>query len=399
MTDPVNVSGRPARERARRAWLARAFASLPVLSALIVLPAPAGATTISRSIFGTLPDGRPVAAVTLRSRTGLTATIIAYGATLQSVVMQAKDRSRTEVTLGHASLEPYLSNPQYFGSTVGRFANRIAAGRFAIDGRTFQVPRNNGPNALHGGMVGFDKVLWDVAKITEGRERASVTLRYVSPDGDQGFPGELTATATYSLDERDRLRIEYRATTDRPTVVNLTNHTYWNLAGDGSPRGAMGHILTIPAASYLPVDATLIPTGERRSVAGTVFDFRRPHVVADRVREAADQQIGFGRGYDHNWIVGAAVTSDLHLTSRLSDPVSGRGFELWSNQPGVQFYSGNFLDGTITGRTGRLYRQGDAIALEPQLFPDGVNRPEFPSPRLDPGREYSNVIEYRFFRK
>ena len=375
------------------------LASLPLLGGALILPAPAVAASATRSVFGTLPDGRDVVAVTLRNRSGISATVIAYGATLQSVLLMAKNGHREEVTLGHNSLEPYLSNPQYFGATVGRFANRIAGGQFKLDGKSYQVPRNNGPNALHGGAVGFDKVLWEIVAVAQNPNRASAVLRYVSPDGDQRFPGKLTVTATYSLDEEDCLKVEYRATTDRATVVNISNHTYWNLAGDGSPRGAMGHLLTIPARTFLPVDATLTPTGEPRLVEGTAFDFRAPRIVGDRVREASNQQIRYGRGYDHNWIVAEAVTKNLHLTARLSDPVSGRGVDIWSNQPGVQFYSGNFLDGTITGRTGRLYRQGDAIALEPQLFPDSVNHSAYPSARLDAGREYVNNIEYRFFVK
>jgi len=249
---------------------------------------------------------------------------------------------------------------------------------------------------LHGGERGFDKNLWDIVAV-KGGSTAGVTLRYVSPDGDQGYGGTLTALATYTLSESGELSIEYKATTDRPTIVNITNHAYWNLAGEGSADGAMGHLLTIAADAYTPVDATLIPTGEIRSVAGTAFDFRKPMVVGLRVRDSRDQQIAFGRGYDHNFVSARVTTNEPRLLARLEDPVSGRGFELWSNQPGVQFYSGNFLDATVTGKSGHAYRQGDGIALEPQIFPDTPNRKEFGSARLAPGETYRNIIVYRLF--
>jgi aldose 1-epimerase len=236
--------------------------------------------------------------------------------------------------------------------------------------------------------------LWTVAKVSSG-PTASVTLRYVSPDGDQGYPGKVTVDATYSLDEQNNLTIDYRATTTKPTIVNITNHAYWNLGGEGSSGGAMGHVVTIPAETFLPTDATAIPTGEFKPVAGTPFDFRTPHAVGERVRDASSQQIVFGRGYDHNWVIGRKVTRDEHLMARVSDPASGRGFELWSNQPGLQFYSGNFLDGTSYGKSHRIYREGDAIVMEPQIFPDTPNQPEFGSARLAPGETYHNVMTYR----
>jgi aldose 1-epimerase len=278
---------------------------------------------------------------------------------------------------------------------VGRVANRIAGGRFTLDGKAYQTPVNNGPNALHGGTRGFDKVNWTVVEVKEG-PTASVTLRYVSPHMDQGYPGNLTVTAAYALDESNTLSVEYRATTDRPTVVNLSNHAYWNLGGEGSAEGAMGHLLTIPAEHYSPTDAAAIPTGEFRSVAGTVFDFRRPTPVGARVRDASDPQIVFGKGYDHNWVVARDLSREPRLLARVEDPQSGRVMHVYSNQPGIQFYSGNFLDGVIVGKAGRLYRQGDAIVLEPQMFPDTPNRPEFGSVRLDPAETYRNLIQFRF---
>ena len=360
---------------------------------LLLTTVPAHATEARRSVFGALSDGRPVAAVTLSNRDGIAATIIAYGATLQSLIMPDRRGNRADVVLGYDNIRQYLDKPQYFGATVGRFANRIAQGRFSLDRKTYQLPVNNGPNSLHGGNVGFDKVLWAVTRVSSG-PTATVSLRYVSPDGDQGYPGALTVDATYSLDERNNLTVDYRATTDRPTIVNISNHTYWNLSGEGAPEGAMGHLVTIPAETYLPTDSTSIPTGEFRPVAGTVFDFRTPYSVGERVRDAADQQIVFGRGYDHNWVIGRQVTKDLHLMARVSDPLSGRGFELSSNQPGLQFYSGNFLDATTYGKSHRLYREGDAIVMEPQIFPDTPNQPKFGSARLNPGEVYHNVITY-----
>lgn len=363
--------------------------------ALLAQGSPAAAADAKRSTFGRMPDGREVPAVTLTNRNGVSARIIAYGASLQSLVLPDRAGGSADVALGYPDLASYLDKPQYFGSTVGRFANRIARGRFSLDGRDYQVPVNNGANSLHGGTVGFDKVVWEVTSVRSG-PTASVTLRYVSPDGDQGYPGTMTVDATYSLDESNALTIEYRATTDRPTIVNISNHAYWNLAGEGSSLGAMGHVLTIPAARYLPTDSGAIPTGEQASVRGTNFDFRTPRAIGDRVRDATDKQLVYGRGYDHNWIVGRAVTPDLHLMARVAEPVSGRGFELWSNQPGLQFYSGNFLDGSTWGKAKRIYREGDAIVLEPQIFPDSVNQRGFPEARLDPGQTYRNTIVYRF---
>jgi aldose 1-epimerase len=345
-----------------------------------------------RSEFGRLADGRAVAAVTLANSRGMSATLISLGAAIQTVVVPDREGRMADVALGHAEVEAYVAQPQYVGATCGRVANRIARGRFTLDGIDYQVPPNNGANALHGGPGGFDKLLWDVAEV--GRD--FVLFRLVSPDGDQGFPGTVEATARYSLGESNTLQVEYRATTDLPTLVSLTNHAYWNLAGEGAPETAMGHLLTIPADHYLPTDPGAIPTGEFRPVAGTPFDFRTPMAVGARVRDAADAQIRIGRGYDHNWVVARDIAAEPRLLARVEEPGCGRVLELLSNQPGLQFYSGNFLDGTSVGKSGRLYRQGDAIVLEPQMFPDTPNRPEFGSVRLDPGETYRNLIQFRF---
>ena len=347
---------------------------------------------MARETFGTLGDGRAVEAVTLGGEDGISARIITYGASLQALMAPDAKGVPIDVTLGHSTLQPYLVQPQYFGATVGRYANRIAGGRFTLDGRDYQVPVNNGANSLHGGDRGFDRALWEIVDEAPGR---SVTLRHVSPNGDQGYPGTLTATAHYAL-EGNELSVEYQATTDRPTVANLSNHAYWNLSGEGSAQGAMGHLLTIPADHYLPTDEGAIPTGEFRPVDGTAFDFRTARAVGDHVRDATDEQIRLGKGYDHNWVIDRDVAEAPRLLARLEDPFSGRVLETWSNQPGLQFYSGNFLDSTTIGKSNRLYRMGDAVALEPQKFPDTPNRPEFGSARLDPGEHYRNLILWRF---
>lgn len=354
------------------------------------------AADYTRASFGKLPDGRAVEAITLSNSQGVKAAIITYGAALQSLVMPDHQGKPADVALGYSSLDGYLKKPEYFGSTVGRFANRLANGRFTLDGKSYQTPQNDNGNALHGGERGFDKVLWDVVSVDRG-ETASVRLRYVSPDGDQGYPGTLTVFATYALNDANELRIEYQATTDRPTIANITNHAYWNLAGEGAAVGAMGHILTIPAEHYTPVNETLIPMGVLQPVAGTVFDFRKPMAIGARVRESRDVQIVYGKGYDHNFMIARDVAKQPRLMARVEEPTSGRGFELLSNQPALQFYSGNFLDGTVIGKSGRAYRQGDALVLEPQLPPDAPNQPKLGSARLDPGQTYRNVIVYRLF--
>lgn len=362
---------------------------------LLVLSTAAMGADFMRSPFGSLEDGRTVEAITLTNEHGVTVRIIALGAGVQSLSVPDRNGKPADVVLGYANLADYLAKPQYFGATVGRFANRIAKGRFVLDGKSHQLATNNGPNSLHGGLRGFDKVLWKVDRVSRGAS-AAVTFSYVSPDGDEGYPGKLTVAATYRLNEDNEVSVEYRATADEPTIVNITNHSYFNLAGEGSADGVMGHLLTLPAAQYTPVDATLIPTGEFRSVEGTAFDFRRAKAIGRDIRSGRDEQILFGKGYDHNWVISRQPVQAPRLVARVEEPVSGRALEILSNQPGIQFYSGNFLDGTVVGKSGRSYRQGDAFVLEPQLFPDTPNRPAFGSARLQPGVTYVNQIIYRF---
>ena len=349
---------------------------------------------VTRAPFGTLPDGGAVEAITLADAGGVAVRILTYGAAIQSLWAPDREGGSADVALGHAALAAYLAHPQYLGATVGRVANRIARGRFELDGEQYQVPVNDGANSLHGGRHGFDKALWEVAEIVEGR-RPALILRLVSPDGDQGYPGRLEVEAAYALED-GTLSLDYRATTDRATIVNLSNHAYWNLAGEGAAEGAMGHRLLIPADHYLPTDAGAIPTGEFRPVEGTAFDFRSPMAVGARVRDGTDEQIRFGRGYDHAWVIAREVSPEPRLLAELEHPGSGRVMRLFSNQPGLQVYSGNFLDGTTLGKGGRLYRMGDAIVLEPQMFPDTPNHPEFGSLRLEPGQTYRNSIRWEF---
>ena len=369
-------------------------ASLSVALLASALCTPASATDAVREPAGRLADGSPIEAVTLRNGKGVAARIITYGATLQSLAAPDRAGKSAEITLGHDTAADYETKPSYFGVTVGRYANRIAGGRFTLDGRSHQLTQNDGGNSLHGGVRGFDKRNWRIVSVSDGPV-ARVVLGLTSPDGDQGYPGKLDVTVTYALDELGNLEIAFEARTDKPTIVNMTNHALFNLAGDGAPEGTARQLLTIPARAYTPVDAKLIPTGELKPVEGGVFDFRKPRLIAAGLRDGRDPQIVTGRGYDHNFALDKGQTATPELAARLEDPVSGRVLEVLSTEPGIQFYSGNFLDGTLTGRSGRVYRMGDGIALEPQKFPDTPNQPKFGSARVDPGKPYRHVMIYR----
>jgi aldose 1-epimerase len=368
--------------------------ALGVLAVALTLAMPAMATEVSRASAGKLVDGTDVEALTLTNSHGVSARVLTYGATLQRLIGPDRNGKLADVVLGYDDLSSYVDHPNYFGVTVGRYANRIAGGRFALDGVAYQLPLNDKTNSLHGGGKGFDKVVWKVASLKSG-PTASLVLSYSSPDGDSGYPGKLDVTVTYSLDEAGALTIAYDAKTTKPTIVNMTNHAIFNLAGEGSPSGATGHLLTIPAKAYTPVNARLIPTGELKPVEGTVFDFRTPRRVADGIRDGRDEQIRFGQGYDHNFALDKGQTMKPELAARLEDPESGRVLEVLSTEPGVQFYTGNFLDGIYVGKSGHLYRMGDGIALEPQKFPDAPNQPNFLSARVDPGKPYRHVMIYR----
>jgi aldose 1-epimerase len=358
-------------------------------------PAPDATVTATRRPFGTFTDGRLVEAVTLASPCGVEATIIAQGATLQSLLLPDSKGDRVDVVLGHDNVARYREHRDYMGATVGRIANRVARGRLVFDGEVYTLSRNDGAHALHGGEDGLDLRLWQVDAVESGPVGiARFTL--TSPNGDQGLPGKLELRVTYELDATGQLTITHEAVSDRPTPVNLTHHSYWNLAGEGSAQGAMDHMLTITADHFLPVATGLIPTGERAPVEGTAFDFRRSANVGARVRDADDAQIVLGRGYDHSWIWEEGDGETLRHMATLADPLSGRAFALWSNQPALQAYSGNFLNGTVAGKSGKLYRQGDAVVLEPQRAPDCVNQPNLGSARLEPGETYRNIAQFRF---
>lgn len=372
----------------------RMLASAAALALSPVFAANAQAVEAKQASAGRLADGTEVQTITLTAKNGVSAVILSYGATLQKLIAPDRDGRPADIVLGYDELAGYVDHPNYFGVTVGRYANRIAGGRFALDGKTWQLPQNDGENSLHGGGRGFDKVAWKVESVQSG-STAEVVLSHVSPDGDSGYPGKVTAIVTYSLDDAGNLRIVFDATTDKPTIINMTNHAIFDMAGDGSSGGAMGQLLTIPAGRFTPVNEKLIPTGELRPVHGTVFDFRKPRRVADGLRDGSDQQIAYGRGYDHNFALDKGVTARPELAARLEDPMSGRVLEVLTTEPGIQFYSGNFLNGTLVGKGGRLYRMGDGIALEPQKFPDAPNHPEFISARVDPGKPYRHVMIYR----
>lgn len=342
--------------------------------------------------FGMLSDGSPIDIVTLRNDRGLALRVMTLGATMQS--LEAPGLSGPDdVLLGHDTPAPYFDQPQYFGATVGRFANRIEAGKFDLDGKTYQLETNDGTNHLHGGVRGLDKRIWNIDSISGGRD-ARVVMSCVSRDGEGGYPGELRITATFTLNEESEVGIAYSATTSRPTIVSITNHNFYNLSGASALRSVCGHRLTVPASAITPVNETLIPTGAMMPVEGTPFDFRKAQAIGARIACGRSEQIRRARGYDHNFIVDGA--GEMRLMARLDDKASGRIMELLSTAPGLQVYSGNFLDGQVIGKGGRLYRQSDAICLEPQAFPDAPNKPAFPSARLDPGQTYENRILLRF---
>jgi aldose 1-epimerase len=360
----------------------------------VMAAAQALAGTAQRSSYGTLPDGVRIEAVTLTNGHGVRARIITYGATLQTLEVPDRNGQIADVALGYDDLAGYVDKPNYYGATIGRYANRIAGARFSLDGKQFRLSQNDKANSLHGGAKGFDKRVWKILKLQDG-PTATVSLGLTSAAGDQGYPGTLAVTTTYSLDDSGDLAIDYSAVTDAPTVVNLTNHSIFNLAGEGAADGLEGQRLTIPASHYTPVDAGLIPTGELRPVAGTVFDFTHGRVINGGIRDGHDPQIIAGRGYDHNFALDAGLTSEVKLAGRLEDPRSGRVLEVWTTDPGLQVYTGNFLNGTLAGKQGHLYRMGDGIALEPQLFPNAPNEPRFASARLDPGSTYHHRMIFR----
>lgn len=345
---------------------------------------------ISKQAFGSTPDGEPVDLYTLRNARGVEASIMTYGGIITSLKAPDKNGQLGDIVLGYDNLDGYVKSNPYFGALIGRYGNRIAKGHFTLDGQTYTLARNNAPNALHGGNKGFDKVVWKVVKADVGPGGPRLELSYLSKDGEEGYPGNLQVNATYTLTDDNQLRLEFTATTDKDTVCNLTAHSYFNLAGRGT---ILEHSLMIPADRFTPVDSTLIPTGVLQPVAGTPFDFRTPTAIGARINQD-NEQLKSGKGYDHNWVVNKPM-NQFGLMARVSEPTSGRVLEVWSDQPGVQFYSGNFLDGTVTGKAGWTYQFRDGLCLEPQHYPDSPNQPAFPSVVLKPGQAYHNTIVYK----
>lgn len=328
--------------------------------------------------------GKKVQLFTLKNKNGTEVKISSYGGTITSWIVPDKSGGHSNIVLGFDSLSGYLAKPPYFGATIGRYGNRIAGGKFRLDGKSYTLATNNGKNSLHGGNQGFDKVVWDATPATDGTP--SLTLSYLSHDGEEGYPGNLKASVTFTLTEEGELQIEYNAQTDKATPVNLTNHSYFNLSGDVS-KGILDHTLWIDADRYTPVDTTLIPTGQLASVKGTPFDFTSPHTIGERIAQVKG-------GYDHNFVLNRKG-SDMALVAWVKDSITGRKLEVYTTEPGLQFYSGNFLDGTIKNRDGKAIQQHGALCLETQHFPDSPNQPSFPTTILKPGEKYHTVTKYK----
>ncbi|MFZ0773264.1 MAG: aldose epimerase family protein [Candidatus Sulfotelmatobacter sp.] len=358
-----------------------------IFAGLIILTATMQAKTdITKQAFGHTAEGTGVDLYTLADGK-VEVRITNYGGIIVSLRAPDRNGKLDDVVLGYDSFEGYRANPAYFGAIIGRYANRIAHGSFQLDGKTYSIPKNNGDNALHGGIRGFDKVVWTAQEIKDGIE-----LTYVSKDGEEGFPGTLTSTVRYTLNG-GALRIEYSAATDKDTILNLTNHSYFNLAGQGKGE-VLGHVVKINASKMTPVDANLIPTGELKSVEGTPFDFRTPHAIGERIA-ANDEQLRLGMGYDHNFVLDHAE-GQLAEAAEVYEPATGRILQVLTTQPGVQLYTGNHLDGSITGKEGRVYKPRFALCLETQHFPDSPNHANFPSTELKPGQKFHSVTVFQF---
>ncbi len=369
-----------------------ATASIAVLLNLILAMNSFAKPQVSKGAFGKTSDGKPVEIYTLTNSRGSEAKVITYGGTVVSLKVPDKSGNLGDVVLGYDSIADYEKHTSYFGSLIGRYGNRIAKGKFKIGSNDYFLAKNNGENHLHGGPKGYDKVVWTGRAFADATG-ANLELKYLSKDGEEGYPGNLSITVVYTLTEKNELKIVYSATTDKPTVVNLTHHSYFNLAGAGNGT-ILDHELMINANAFLPTDAGSIPTSDVRKVAGTPFDFTKPTAIGSRI-SARDQQVEFGKGYDHNWVLnkkGKALT----LAATAYDKTSGREMKVWTTEPGLQFYSGNFLDGAIKGKSGQDYPYRSGFCLEAQHYPDSPNQPKFPSTLLRPGQRYSQTTVYAF---
>lgn len=383
------------RQMTRKLSALAAFTRLAALT----LAAPSLAATATKGEFGKLANGTAIDSVTLKNSHGLSARIITYGAMWQSMMVPDRKGKMADVILGYDTIGEYVARNQYSGMTVGRYANRIARGKFILDGKSYQLAINNPPNALHGGPTGFEVRVWKIVNVDKGGagKPASVTLQYVSADGEEGYPGTMTTDVTYSLNDNNDLTISYKATTDAPTVVNLTNHALFNLEGVESGRSALDATAQVEADTYLPTDKTAIPTGGCVTVKGTAFDFTKPTVINTRAHDGKDPQILIGTGIDHNFCLRGGETKTPKLAVTMIDAHSGRGMKILTTEPGIQFYTGNFLDGLTPGKGGVTTRQGDGVAYEAQHFPDSPNHPDYPSTRLDPGQTYTQTTVHHFF--
>jgi len=351
-----------------------------------------GQANITKESFGKTGDGENVDLYTLTNNLGMQAKIMNYGGIVVSLKVPDRNGKMDDVVLGFNDLDSYLKGHPYFGAIVGRYGNRIAKGRFTLNGVEYKLAVNNGENHLHGGIKGFDKVVW-TAKEMRTKMGPALSLTYISKDGEEGYPGTLTATVVYTLTNNNELKLDYTVTTDKDTVSNLTHHSYFNLAGEGN-GDILSHILTLNGSRFTPTDAGSIPTGELKAVAGTPFDFLKPNVIGKRINDQ-DQQLQYGSGYDHNFVVNGKSGS-LRSAATVYEPTSGRVLEVWTTEPGVQFYTGNFLDGTLTGKSGKVYQKRFGFCLETQHYPDSPNHPAFPTTTLKKGATYRSTTVYRF---
>ena len=363
------------------------------LLCVIALPAWAVKPVVTRQPFGTAPNGHRVEVFTLTNASGMEVQVLTYGAIVKSIRVPDRRGQFADVVLGYDSMEGYATNPPYLGALVGRYANRVGNAQFTLDGKTYKLAANNNGNSLHGGLKGFDKVVWNAMPFEKYGD-PGVVMTYGSPDGDEGYPGKLSMRVMFTLTQKNELTIDYTASTDKPTVINLTHHDYFNLAGEGS-GSALAHVLMINADQYSPVEANMIPLAQPASVAGTPFDFRKPTPIGARI-DMDDPQLKIGSGYDHNFIINRKA-NDLVLAARVEEPNSGRVLEVRTTEPGVQLYSANHLD--LAGKSGHAYKKRDAFCLETQHFPDSPNKPSFPTTTLRPGEQFHSTTVYAFSTK